>query len=94
MEIKIGMALQEDGFVRVYDENGSYLFSISGELLVGYLRFHLLLLIPFYNRKYYFATTKMVRAKGLEPSRFKALASKTNVSTIPPRPHRKYYSKT
>ena len=34
MENKIGMALQEGGFVRVYDENGSILFSI-GEL-VGY----------------------------------------------------------
>ena len=35
MENKIGMAQQEDGFVRVYNENGSYLFSIGGEL-VGY----------------------------------------------------------
>ena len=35
MENKIGMAQQEGGFVRVYDENGSYLFSIGGEL-VGY----------------------------------------------------------
>ena len=35
MENKIGMALQEGGFVRVYDENGSYLFSISG-VLVSY----------------------------------------------------------
>ena len=35
MENKIGMALQEGGFVRVYDENGSILFSIGGEL-VGY----------------------------------------------------------
>ena len=32
---KIGMAQQESGFVRVYDENGSILFSIGGEL-VGY----------------------------------------------------------
>ena len=32
MENKIGMALQDGGFVRVYDENGSILFSISGEL--------------------------------------------------------------
>lgn len=36
MENKIGMAQQEGGFVRVYDENGNYLFSIGGELLVGY----------------------------------------------------------
>lgn len=35
MENKIGMALQEGGFVRVYKENGSYLFSIGGELM-GY----------------------------------------------------------
>ena len=35
MENKIGMVLQEGRFVRVYDENGSYLFSIGGEL-VGY----------------------------------------------------------
>ena len=34
----------------------------------------------------------MVRAKGLEPSRFSALASKTNVSTIPPRPQQEYYN--
>lgn len=33
MENKIGMALQEGGFVRVYDENGSILFSIGGELV-------------------------------------------------------------
>ena len=33
MENKIGMALQEGGFVRVYDEDGSYLFSIGGELI-------------------------------------------------------------
>ena len=33
MENKIGMALQEGGFVRVYDENGSYLFSIGGALI-------------------------------------------------------------
>jgi len=32
---KIGMAQQEGGFVRVYDETGSILFSIGGEL-VGY----------------------------------------------------------
>ena len=35
MENKIGMAQQDGDFVRVYDENGSYLFSIGGEL-VGY----------------------------------------------------------
>ena len=35
MEQKIGLALQEGGFVRVYDENGSILFSLPGEL-VGY----------------------------------------------------------
>ncbi len=35
MEKQIGMAQQEGGFVRVYDENGSILFSIGGEL-VGY----------------------------------------------------------
>ena len=34
----------------------------------------------------------MVRAKGLEPSRFSALASKTNVSTIPPRPQPFYFN--
>ncbi len=33
MENKIGVALQEGGFVRVYNENGSYLFSIGGELV-------------------------------------------------------------
>lgn len=32
MENKIGMALQEGGFVRVYDESGSILFSLPGEL--------------------------------------------------------------
>lgn len=32
MEQKIGLALQEGGFVRVYDENGSILFSLPGEL--------------------------------------------------------------
>ena len=32
MENKIGMALQEGGFVRVYDENGSILFWLPGEL--------------------------------------------------------------
>ena len=35
MENKIGLALQEGGFVRVYDETGSCLFSIGGEL-AGY----------------------------------------------------------
>lgn len=35
MEKQIGMAMQEGGFVRVYDENGSILFSLPGEL-VGY----------------------------------------------------------
>lgn len=29
---KIGMAQQESAFVRVYDENGSILFSLPGEL--------------------------------------------------------------
>lgn len=29
---KIAMAQQENGFVRVYDENGSILFSLPGEL--------------------------------------------------------------
>ncbi len=33
MENKIGMALQEGDFVRVYDENGSILFSIGGALV-------------------------------------------------------------
>ena len=33
MENKIGVALQEAEFVRVYNENGSYLFSIGGELV-------------------------------------------------------------
>ena len=32
MEQKIGLALQEGGFVRVYDENGSILFSLPWEL--------------------------------------------------------------
>ena len=35
MENKIGMALQEGDFVRVYDENGSCLFTIGGAL-IGY----------------------------------------------------------
>ena len=35
MENKIGMAIQEGDFVRVYSENGSCLFTIGGEL-VGY----------------------------------------------------------
>ena len=33
MKNKIGMAIQEGDFVRVYDENGSCLFTIGGELI-------------------------------------------------------------